>query len=218
MTDVRAHRFSLKHFLRNAAAVALVVAAAIWFWRYGVRDHVIPRNFGVVEAGQIYRSGRLTPRATEQVVREHRIRTIIDLGAYTGDPVSTRVAEQTARALGVRRVVFTLEGDGTGDPQQYADALRIMTDPASQPVLIHCAAGAQRTSVCIMLYRRIFQGVPLEQSLGEAMEHRHDPRDNPALWAYVTRWADAIERAVRDGTPVDRTPPEAPVAQRPERR
>lgn len=218
MTAVGAHRFSLKHFLRNATVVALVVAAAIWFWRYGVRDHVIPRNFGVVEAGQIYRSGRLTPRATEQVVREHRIRTIIDLGAYTGDAVSTRVAEQTARALGVRRVVFTLEGDGTGDPQQYAEALRIMADPASQPVLIHCAAGAQRTSVCIMLYRRIFQGVPLEQSLGEAMEHRHDPRDNPALWSYVTRWADAIERAVRDGTPVDRTTPEAPVAQRPDRR
>ncbi len=216
MTAERPGRFSLKHFLRNAVVVALVVAAAVWFWRFGVRDHVIPRNLGTVEAGQIYRAGRLTPRTTERVVREHQIRTIIDLGAYTGDPVATRVAEQTARALGVRRVVFTLEGDGTGDPQQYAEALRIMADPANQPVLIHCAAGAQRTSVCIMLYRRIFQGVPLERSLGEAMEHRHDPSDNPALWPYVTRWADAIERAVREGTPVDRTPPEPPVAQAPE--
>lgn len=190
--------------MRNATLIALVAGAGVWFYRFGVRDHVIPRNFGVVDAGQVFRSGRLTPSTTKQVVEAHGIRTIVDLGAYVGDSERERVAADTARALGVRRFAFSLEGDGTGDPQQYVEALRLIADPANRPVLVHCAAGAQRSSACVLFYRAVYQGQSIEAGIDEAKAHRHDPEDNPAMLAYVRRWLGPIERAIRTGEPVAR--------------
>jgi protein tyrosine/serine phosphatase len=188
-------------------AIAIACAGAGYTYRYGVRDHVLIRNFGVVESGKLYRSGRLTPSTTEQLVRTNHIKTIVDLGAYKNDPVEQRVAQQTADALGVKRIQFALEGDGTGDPQMYVDALKVMADPANQPVLVHCAAGAQRTSVCVMLYRKIFQNVPFETSIEEAKAHKHDPKDNPALKKYWDENAEMIAQKVRgsmDSAPAPR--------------
>lgn len=196
--------FSWPHFFRNAGVIALCVAAVAYVARFNIRDNVWPRNVGVVEPGVLVRSGRLTPAATEQVVREHGIRTIIDLGAYIERPYESRVSELTARALGVRLVRLSLEGDGTGDPDQYAEALRVIMDPANHPVLVHCAAGAQRTSGCVMLYRRLTVGKPFEAGIAEAEEFKHDPEKNPALLAYMRRWGDAIVEAVRGGGPVRR--------------
>ena len=175
-------------------AIAAAVAAGGWTLRYGVRDNLIPRNFGVVESGQIYRSGRLSIAQLEAKIKEHNIKTIVDLGAFGTDSTMERLQQKTADALGVRRVRFGLQGDATGDPQDYVGALKIITDPANQPVLVHCAAGAQRTSACVMLYRKGWQGVGFEQSLDEAKDFKHDPTDNPHLLKYLAEHGDAILR------------------------
>lgn len=179
--------------------VATLIFLGGWALRYNVRDNVIPRNFAVVSEGVLYRSGRLTPAQTEEVVRAHKIKTIIDLGAYLGQPINERNAQRTAEALGVARFTFDLVGDGTGDPNDYVQALRIIANPEFQPVLVHCAAGAQRTSACVMFYREIVQGQPIESTFNEAIEHKHDPSDNPALKAYVLHWREKVARAFRDG-------------------
>lgn len=183
--------------------VATLCGAGGWVLRYGVRDNVLPRNYGVVDDGHVYRAGRLTPAATETLVKQHGIKTIVDLGAYEGIPDNERLAQRTADALGVTRHVFTLDGDGTGHPMGYVEALRLITDPKNQPVLIHCAAGAQRTTVCVMLYEKIVNNVPLEETLRVSMDHKHDPKKNPKLWPYVEKWAAKIEQAYRDGTVID---------------
>lgn len=175
------------------------VTLGAWFARYHVRDDLWPRNFGVVEAGQIYRSGRQTPAMMERLVREHGIRTIIDLGAFGLDTREEREAQRTAAALGVDRFRFTLQGDGTGDPNEYVAALRLMTDPARRPVLVHCAAGAQRTSGCVVLYRHIVQGKTVDQVFPEAFEFEHDSRRNPKLRPYLDQWTPAIVESFKTG-------------------
>lgn len=182
--------------------VGVLVFLGAWAARYNVRDNVIARNFGVVQEGVLYRAGRLTPSQTRQVVEEKKIRTIIDLGAYRGKPVDERNAQRTAEALGVVRFTFALEGDGSGDPNDYAQALRIIAKPEFQPVLVHCAAGAQRTGVCVIFYREIFQGRSLDEAFAEALEHKHDPRKNPTVRAYTREWHDEVARAVRDGSTI----------------
>lgn len=179
--------------------VATLAFLGGWALRYNVRDNVIPRNFATVDEGVLYRAGRLTPAQTEAVVRANKIKTIVDLGAYLGQPINERNAQRTAEALGVARFTFDLAGDGTGDPNDYVQALRIIAKPEFQPVLVHCAAGAQRTSACVMFYREIMQGKPVEATFDESLEHKHDPKDNPALKAYVLHWRQQIAQAVRDG-------------------
>jgi protein tyrosine phosphatase (PTP) superfamily phosphohydrolase (DUF442 family) len=171
-----------------------------------VRPNIVPKNFGVVDEGKLYRSGELTPAATERVVADHHVRTIIDLGGYDHDPVGERLAERTAEALGVERRVFRLQGDGTGNPNAYVEALRIITDPAKQPVLVHCSAGSQRTGACVLLYREIVQGKPFEGQMGEAYEHGHDPASNPKLRPYLEQWHVKIGEAFRSETLIDGEP------------
>jgi protein tyrosine/serine phosphatase len=171
-----------------------------------VRPNIVPKNFDVVEAGKLYRSGWLTPAATHTVVEGNHIKTIVDLGGYDIKPEGERIAERTAKALGVERRVFRLNGDGTGNPNAYVEALRIITDPAKQPVLLHCSAGSERTGVCVLLYREIVQGHAFEADLNETYAHGHDPSRNQRLKPYLEEWHTKIAEAFKAGTSIDGQP------------
>lgn len=182
--------------LRGVALTTMVLlGAALAVWFGGARWHFEPRNFGVVEAGVLYRSARLTPAATRIVHETYGIRTIVDLGGSEPGSRQDRIAQETADALGMKRRVFRLEGDGTGNPNAYVEALRVITDKASQPVLVHCSAGAQRTSGCVILYKNLVRHQPIEDVYDEARSYKHDPRRNPRLKPYLETWVEKIGRA-----------------------
>lgn len=195
--------------LRTLLLVALGTAAALGVWDRIVKPQVIPKRFGVVAESRIYRSGKLTPATMRQVVRDHDIRTIIDLGAWVHDPAGERLEARTADLLGVERYVYDLLGDSTGDPNHYVEALRLMTDPANQPVLVHCGAGTERTGVLVYLYRTIVENVPEEQAFAEARRAGHNPRRNPHVAETIERWKDHIARAFHEGHDL---PPSGPTA------
>jgi hypothetical protein len=184
---------------RRLAWAAIALAALGLFWRYAGRDQLVPRNFGVVEEGHVYRSGRLTPTATRRLEERYHIRTIIDLGAYEPGSPEERVATRTAEALGITRYRFNLQGDGTGNPNDYVAALRLIADPENHPVLVHCAAGSYRTSGCVILYRHLMQGRSVESVFPEAIEHDYDANQGWKLMAYLADWGDKIGGALKSG-------------------
>lgn len=204
----RKPRRSRRHLIAVLAALGLLAGGSTVLWHKIIRHHLFPRNFGVVVEGRIYRSGRLTDTAMRSLVRDRHLRTIIDLGAF--DPDSPREAHtrELARQLGVRRIRLNLIGDGTGDPNDYVTALRIMTDPDAQPVLVQCGAGSERTGVAVMLYRNLFEGVPIQKAYEETFRYKHD-RDDWTMLAYVADWKDAIARALQTGKPIPYPPPES---------
>ena len=189
-----------------AALVAAAAALAGVYYAEGVRPNLVPKNFGVVDEGKVYRSGQLTPAAFEAVMKENGIKTVIDLGSALNDDGTAdneqleRLNQRCAEALGVRRVRLSLLGDGTGDPNEYVKALRIMNDPAAQPVLVHCGAGAERTGAACILYMNLAHGVPIEEGYAHAGEFRHDPKRNPKLKPVLDEFGSAIVEAARDGT------------------
>jgi protein tyrosine/serine phosphatase len=201
--------------------IVIAVVAALggaWFYRYAVRDNLFPKNFGVVEEGKVYRSGGLTPGALASVVRKHGIRTIVDLGAWEAGSEGDRREQRSAEALGIERYRFELVGDGTGNPNHYVSTLRLLTDPAKQPVLVHCGAGAERTGVAVILYRRVTRGTPIEEAYEEAKQYRHRPERNPQLRRVLDRYAQLILDAFRGGGQilipgeVDAVPEPVPIA------
>lgn len=185
-----------------------VIGGLVW-WNNGLRDRIFPKNFGIVEEGVLYRAGRLQPEMIRRVVGEHKIKTIIDLGADAPGSARDNAAAAAARELGVDRVRFNLLGDGSGNPNYYVEALRIMSDPARQPVLVQCGAGAQRTGAACILYRHAVQGKSIDEAYVEASKYRHDPGKDWRMLAYLAEWNDEIEEAWREGRAIEGVEPVA---------
>src|SRR5262249_3927257 len=132
-----------------AAAVVLVAAVIAANHRQitALRDRFIPKRWGVVEEGKIYRSGQISRHLIRQMLVTNRIQTVVDL--TWDDPNETNhVAELAAIAdLGIERKLCPLQSDGTGDVHIYGQAVAEVARAAraGTPVLVHCAAGTQRT-------------------------------------------------------------------------
>lgn len=146
---------------------AMVVGGAIAFQVLDyalneLRSRLVPKNFAVVESGVLFRSGQLRPRHLEKVVHEHGIRTIICL-----NPNDVADEQARAAALGVDWKPFPMPGSGQGQAQQFKTILDIIGDPKSQPVLVHCAAGAYRTGATCALHRIVHQGWQLDDAVRE---------------------------------------------------
>lgn len=152
-----------------------------------LRDRLVPENFGTVDEGRIYRSARLTARAVRRIHREFGVRTIIDLAAQSSADPRRRGELEAIRALGIRRVPFRLRGDGQGEPAAYAAALSVMADPGCGPVLVHCAAGANRTSTAAVLYLHVVRDVPLDAAFRTCIRHGCDFARRPEHRGYVER-------------------------------
>lgn len=184
------------------AAIALIAALAVWFYVGGVRPNLFPKNFGVVDQGRLYRAGELSTAAMRRVVEQYRIRTIVDLGAAAEGSRDDQRAAVVADALGVERYRFHLHGDSTGNPNNYVQALAIMTDPAKQPVLVHCGAGSERTGCAVVLYRAAVQRKSVPESFPETFEFKHRDEQNPWLRKMLDTWGIKILRAHAAGVQI----------------
>lgn len=196
--------------LTTVAACAFGARAAY----IGLLPNLFPKRLGVVDPGKVYRSGQLTPGAFEQVIKQHGIRTIIDLGSTIHGQTEGELRNQrTADALGVKRYVMRLYGDATGNPNYYIQALRLASDPANQPVLIHCGAGTERTGLTCILYKHLHMGTPLEEGFSEAKSYGHNPRRTPEMRLMMERYAETVLRHVREGGLIEA--PDAPALPEP---
>ncbi|VAX38804.1 hypothetical protein MNBD_PLANCTO03-1657 [hydrothermal vent metagenome] len=187
-------------------AITLAVVLAIVGYQNLIHPNLFPKRFGVVVPGEIYRSGKLTTAALAKVIGEHDIKTVIDLGAWVVDTPENRRASQreqeTVEALGAQRFVFQLIGDATGDPNDYAEALRLMIDKNNWPLLVHCGAGTERTGCVVALYRMHTEGMSLKEAYAEAERAGHSEKRNPHLRKVLETWSSPILESLQTGEPI----------------
>ena len=168
------------------------------------------RNFGVVEEGELYRSGRLETEVLRDVIQEYDIKTVVDLGSFDRFPRKERSNREATEELGAAWYGLQMVGDGRANPNGYVAALRLLSDPANQPALVQCAAGSQRTGTAVVLYRHLVQGRFIQAAYEESFEHGHEP-DNYRWITFLADWVDEIGDAYRDGDWVEGLPPVEPV-------
>jgi len=179
----------------SGVAIALAATAAV-MWHKVVREQYFPKNFAPVVPGEIYRSAYLVPNAMKIVQRDYGIKTIVDLGgSEPGTPAYADEVE-TARRLGIQRHEFNFPGDGKGDPVAYARVLELIADESTHPVLVHCAAGAYRTTTVAMLYRHLFLREPLWEAAQASILRGYDPYEHPDHLAYLAENLAAVRQAL----------------------
>jgi hypothetical protein len=97
----------------------LLIGGGVWAWE-GIKYRVIPKHFGVVQKGQLYRSGLISAALVKKVLLKYKIKVIIDLAANSPEGGDRKAEKQAVAELGIERLTFPLKGDGTGDINDYA--------------------------------------------------------------------------------------------------
>lgn len=179
----------LKRLRRATVALTLVAAGVAAAVGFAFSEEGGPKRFGVVVEGELYRSGQLVPPHLERIVELYGVREIIDLnGPEPGLPGQAEEFAFAGRA-GIPLHRFALAGDGTGDWREYAKALSVIDRcrREGKPVLIHCAAGSQRTSLAVAFYRLLIEERSPEAVYAEMLDYGWDESRNGYMLPYANR-------------------------------
>jgi len=157
-------------YVRGACIVGLLLVAAgsVLSWRAAL----YPKRFSEVEPARLYRSGEISPEQLERLARDKGIRTVLSL-LDPNAPVS-QAERAAAGKLGLRWINVPLRGDGSSAPADRDVIRGVILDPNLGPLLVHCAAGANRTGLAVGMYRIHKDGWTCEQVLTEMRAHGFD--------------------------------------------
>ena len=194
------------------AGLAVLVAAGILCWTSVLKDRIIPKRFGVVERQRIYRCGQLSAPLVKKVLAEHNIRVIVDLTSDDPNNADQQAEEKAAAELNIKTLRFPLGGNGTGDVNEYAGAVIAIADAQKNnlPVLVHCAAGAQRTGGVIAVYRLLVQKKDPAFVIGEMKRYGWNPKSNPALLPFLNSNMAELARLLKQAGVIDKIPEPLP--------
>ena len=98
----------------------------------------------------IFRGAQPTPEGYA-TLKAMGVRTVINLRTRHGE-------RKAAKAAGMRYVEIPMSFWKDVDPAVVRIALSAMTDPANQPVFVHCSRGTDRTGVVMAVYRMEVDG------------------------------------------------------------
>lgn len=190
----------------------LLLAGGVTWWEAGGNDRFVPKRFGVVVPGKIYRSGQISKWLIEDVLLSHNIDVIVDFTGFDWNDEFQQYELSVAwkHKIAVNR--FAQSGDGTGDIKNYAQALKVVRDCelAGRPVLVHCAAGSQRTGAAIAFYRILVQGKHPDEALREMRRYDCDPESNGRLITYINSHMEELAKLLVELKVIKEMPHEIP--------
>jgi len=191
---------SKPRLLVGLATVAAASAVAIKFGRW----HILPKRFAIVEPGRLYRSGQLERWPYERVVKNYRIRTILSLNALPPEDRSAIVERQVVRRYGLRFIRLPMPGNGCGSFEALDAAAAVLADPANHPVLVHCAAGVNRTNAAIAAYRMKTQGWSFAEAMAECERYGLSRRRNPEFYRHMQAYYERLGKVRPTSRPATR--------------
>jgi protein tyrosine/serine phosphatase len=165
-------------------------------------------NFHVLASGKAYRSAQLNRASLGEKIRELGIKTILNLREADVSAQWYKDEKDVAAKNGVQHFDFPLSEYDPVDAGTLEKIAGVLRD-APKPVLIHCAAGADRTGLISALYRLKVEGADPETSFKElSMWYGHVPllrgrviaMDN-SFWNYVSNDFRQLEAKKLAGQP-----------------
>ena len=121
------------------------------------------RNWGVVEAGRLYRSNHPLPWQIRAAVRRHGIRTIINLRGHRQDCGADALSRAEAARLGVTLIDAPFESRGAPHRDRIERLVALLPN-LREPILIHCKSGADRTGLIAAVWL-LLQGRPPAEAM-----------------------------------------------------
>lgn len=176
-------------------AIGFAVAAAWW------QASLLPKRFGVVEEGRLYRSGEITLAELAKVKQDYGVRTVLSL--LNPQAPEAQVQRQAVEQLGLRWINVPLPGNGASTPAQREHMKQVLLDDSLGPMLVHCSAGTNRTGLAVGMYRLHRQGWSLPEVMREMARYgfEDEPHHENLRQALAAEAAMAAEDAAGVAAP-----------------
>jgi protein tyrosine/serine phosphatase len=163
-------KYSRLRYLLGIALFALIVGGPLAYSRYRQSQY---RNFRVVEAGKLYRSGQMSLPALQRTTEEYGIKTVVCFESTKRERPLDAEEEKFCENHGIRFVrirprEWAVDELGNIPAQQPVDQfLSVMDDKNAYPILVHCFAGMHRTGSYCAIYRMEYQGWSSAEAIAE---------------------------------------------------
>ena len=205
---------TMLHYKRQLiiAAVLLCLIGILSLWKGSLKNAFVPKRFGIVEDGKIYRSGQLSRWLVERTLRKYNIKVIVNLTGDSNETADKDEEQEAAEKLGIERHYFFLGGNGTGDINDYAKAIVIICQAKEKgkPVLVHCASGTQRAGGVIAAYRLLIEKKDVPYVVNEMMSYDWNPEKNPYLLPYLNGNMEKLAFLLKQMGVIDKIPNPVP--------
>lgn len=147
-------------------------------------------NFGQISP-TYYRGGQ--PKGADYAaLASLGVKTLVNL---TGDDADPREGA-LARGAGMSYFQIPMTTRQVPTPAQIAQFLKIVNDPANQPVYVHCVGGRHRTGVMTAIYRLTHDAWTPERAFGEMKQFRFGADFlHPEFKAFVFSYAGELKQA-----------------------
>ncbi len=132
-----------------------------------VANAVFRDNFHEVVPGRFFRSAQMTRDAMTRTVREHGIKSVIDLRLQDDEPDEKNVSEAEAVERGgaiYRHIPFS---SARVDQRPSLLALITAYRELPLPILVHCSSGTHRTGVASAIWLLDREGRSPEEAAGQ---------------------------------------------------
>ena len=127
----------------------------------------------------LYRGAQPSREGFEQLKRMG-VKTVVNLRAYRGDAGKLK-------GLGLRYVHLRCRA-WLPSGKKLALFLKLVHDPANQPVFVHCLHGSDRTGLAVAAYRIMEQGWQLDRAIEELHTFGFHHRVFPQILRFLKRF------------------------------
>ncbi len=156
------------------------------------------RNWGVVEPGRLYRSNHPLPFQLRAAVRDHGIRTLLNLRGHREDCGADLLSRREAARLGLVHADAPFESRGAPHKDRI-ERLAAMLPDLPEPILIHCKSGADRTGLIAAIWLLLQGRTPEEAGRQLSWRYGHLASARTGILdAFIRRYAAAWPKPFLD--------------------
>jgi protein tyrosine/serine phosphatase len=151
---------------RLGVSLFILLAAAVWARAQSTDPKVDIKNFGQIN--QAYYRGGQPDGADFVTLKQLGIKSVVDLQEDADSKEPTWV-----RTAGMQYFHIRLSSRRPATEEQTEYFLKLVNDPANQPVYVHCSGGRHRTGEMTAIFRINHDGWTADQAYAEMKKYHY---------------------------------------------